>query len=73
MMSKRKSNKADLAPSRTEKKGFSQYVLGFFLLLYTLFCGLPVILAFIAALQMRRQSPKTVFFCRTWSWQVIQY
>ena len=39
----------DLAPSRREKKGFGQYVLGFFLLLYTLFCFLPFLLVVIAA------------------------
>ena len=39
----------DMAPSRKEKKGPAQYVLGFFLLLYTLFCGLPIVLVFIAA------------------------
>ncbi len=48
-MSRRKGNKADLASSRKDKKGFGQYVLGFFLLLYTLFCGLPIVLTFIAA------------------------
>ena len=48
-MSKKKGNAADLAPSRKEKKGIGQYVLGFFLLLYTLFCFLPVLLVFIAA------------------------
>lgn len=45
----RKGNKADLAPSRRERKGIGQYILGFFLLLYTLFCGLPIVLVFIAA------------------------
>lgn len=48
-MSNRKGNKADLAPSRRDKKGLGQFVLGFFLLLYTLFCLLPVLLVFIAA------------------------
>ena len=48
-MSKRKGNAADLAPSRREKKGIGQYILGFCLLLYTLFCFLPVLLVFIAA------------------------
>lgn len=48
-MSKRKGNKADLAPSRREKKGIGQYILGFFLLIYTLFCVLPVLLVFVAA------------------------
>ena len=45
----KKGNKADLLPSKQEKKGLGQYILGFFLLLYTLFCGLPVLLVFIAA------------------------
>ena len=48
-MSKRKGNAADLAPSKKEKKGLGQYILGFFLLLYTLFCALPVVLVFVAA------------------------
>lgn len=48
-MSKRKGNAADLAMSKTEKKGIGQYILGFFLLLYTLFCGLPVLLVMISA------------------------
>ena len=39
----------DLAPSRREKKGVGQYILGFFLLLYTLFCFLPFLLVVIAA------------------------
>ena len=45
----KKGNKADLMPSKQEKKGLGQYILGFFLLLYTLFCGLPILLVFIAA------------------------
>ena len=45
----KKGNNMDLAPSRREKKGVGQYILGFFLLLYTLFCALPVILVFISA------------------------
>ena len=45
----RKGNKADLLPSKQEKKGIGQLILGFFLLLYTLFCGLPILLVFIAA------------------------
>ena len=44
-----KKGNLDLAPSRREKKGVGQYILGFFLLLYTLFCALPVILVFISA------------------------
>ena len=45
----KKGNMADLAPSKKEKKGPGQYILGFFLLLYTLFCLLPVVLVFVAA------------------------
>ena len=45
----KKGNMADLAPSKREKKGPGQYILGFFLLLYTLFCLLPVVLVFVAA------------------------
>ena len=45
----KKGNKADLLPSKQEKKGVGQYILGFFLLLYTLFCGLPILLVIIAA------------------------
>lgn len=50
-MGKRKGNKKnlDLAPSRRQKKGLGQFILGFFLLAYTLFCLIPVLLAFIAA------------------------
>lgn len=48
-MSKRKANSKDLAPSRKEKKGIGQYILAFFLILYTLFCALPIWLAFVAA------------------------
>lgn len=48
-MSKKKSNAADLAASKTEKKGIGQYILGLCLLLYTLFCFLPVVLVFVAA------------------------
>ncbi len=40
----------DLAPSgKKHKFGFGQGVLGFILLLYTLFCFLPVLLVVIAA------------------------
>lgn len=48
-ITKVKGNKADLEPSRTEKKGIGQYILGLVLLIYTLFCALPVLLVFIAA------------------------
>lgn len=45
----RKGNKKDLAPSRTERKTFGQFVLAFLLLIYTAYCFLPIILVFIAA------------------------
>lgn len=60
-MSKRKGNKADLAMSKTEKKGIGQYILGFFLLLYTLFCALPVILVFVAAFSDENSISKNGF------------
>ena len=44
-----KKGNLDLAPSRREKKGLGQYILGSFLLLYTLFCALPVVLVFVSA------------------------
>ena len=49
-MAKEKINKnADLMPSKKDKKGLGQYILGFLLLLYTLFCFLPIVLVVIAA------------------------
>ena len=39
----------DLAASKTEKKGLGQYILLLMLIVYTLFCALPVILVFVAA------------------------
>ena len=39
----------DLAPSRQEKKGVGQVILALCLLIFTLFCFLPVLLVFIAA------------------------
>ena len=48
-ITKVKGNKADLEPSRTEKKGIGQYILGLLLLIYTLFCALPILLVFIGA------------------------
>ncbi len=68
-MSKRKGNAADLAPSKMEKKGPGQYVLGFFLLLYTLFCALPVLLVFIAAFTDEKAITQNgfSFFPEKWS------
>lgn len=48
-MNKKKNKNMDLAPSRRERKGIGQYILGACLMLYTLFCGLPIVLVFIAA------------------------
>lgn len=68
-MSKRKGNSADLAPSKKEKKGLGQYILGFFLLLYTLFCALPVVLVFIAAFTDEKAIAQNgySFFPEKWS------
>lgn len=48
-MSKRSDRRADLVPSRKERKGFGQYILGIMLFIYTMFCALPIILVFISA------------------------
>lgn len=68
-MSKRKGNAADLAPSKKEKKGIGQYILGFFLFLYTLFCGLPILLVFIAAFSDEKAITQNgfSFFPEKWS------
>lgn len=68
-MSKRKGNSADLMPSKSEKKGLGQYILGFCLLLYTLFCGLPVLLVFISAFTDEAAISKNGFsyFPEKWS------
>ena len=68
-MSKRKGNAADLAPSKKEKKGIRQIILGFFLFLYTLFCGLPILLVFIAAFSDEKAITQNgfSFFPEKWS------
>ena len=68
-MSKRKGNAADLAPSKKEKKGIGQIILGFFLFLYTLFCGLPILLVFIAAFSDEKAITQNgfSFFPEKWS------
>lgn len=48
-MSKNRGNKADLAPSRRDKKGIGQYLLLFILFVYTVLCALPIILVFVSA------------------------
>ncbi len=45
---KRKKKEAE-EMSSPGKKTFGQYVLAFFLMIYTLFCALPVVLVFVAA------------------------
>ena len=61
-MSKRKGNAADLAPSKKEKKGIGQIILGFFLFLYTL-------LVFIAAFSDEKAITQNgfSFFPEKWS------
>ena len=68
-MSAKKEKNLDLMPSKTEKNGVHQYVLGFFLLVYTLFCALPVLLAFIAAFTDEKTINKNgfSFFPEKWS------
>ncbi len=44
-----KNNDLDLAPSKREHFGIGQVILAFLLLLFTLFCALPVVLVFVAA------------------------
>lgn len=68
-MGKRKGNAADLAPSRSERKGIGQYILGFFLLVFTLFCSLPILLVFIAAVTDEKTiaSNGFSFFPAKWS------
>lgn len=56
-----KKGNLDLAPSRREKKGLGQYILGLCLLLYTLFCALPVILVFISAFTDEKAINKNGF------------
>ena len=65
----KKESMADLASSRTEKTGFGQYVLGFILFLYTLFCTLPVILVFVSAFADEQTINKYgfSFFPKKWS------
>lgn len=70
MMSKTKKIKnADLAPSRKTRTGIGQYILGFFLLIYTLFCALPILLVFIAAFTDEKAIAQNgfSFFPEKWS------
>ncbi len=65
-----KKGNLDLAPSRREKKGIGQYILGFFLLLYTLFCALPVVLVFIAAFSDEQSINKNGFSFTPEKWSM---
>ena len=69
MSGKKKMKNADLAPSRKQRKGVGQYILGFFLLLYTLFCALPILLVFIAAFTDEKAITQNgfSFFPEKWS------
>lgn len=62
---------ADLAPSRKEKKGLGQYILGFILLLYTLFCFLPVLLVFINAFADEKAIAQNGFTFWPAKWSMI--
>lgn len=65
----KKNKNLDIAPSRRERGGFGQAILGLFLLLYTLFCALPVILVFVAAFTDEKTINKNGFslFPEKWS------
>ncbi|MCQ2519409.1 MAG: carbohydrate ABC transporter permease [Lachnospiraceae bacterium] len=65
----KKNKNLDIAPSRRERGGLGQAILGFFLLLYTLFCALPVILVFVAACTDEKTINKNGFslFPEKWS------
>lgn len=62
---------ADLAPSRKEKKGLGQYILGFILLMYTLFCFLPVLLVFINAFADEKAIAQNGFTFWPAKWSMI--
>ena len=66
-MSKKKN--LDLAPSRRERKTVGQYILLFFLIVYTLFCALPILLVFIAAFTDEKAITQNgfSFFPEKWS------
>ena len=49
MAKNKKKENLDLQSSGLEKKGVGQYILFLLLLLYTLFCALPILLVFISA------------------------
>lgn len=65
----KKGNSKDLAPSRTERKTFGQFVLLILLLAYTAYCFLPIILVFIAAFTDEKYISQHgfTFFPEKWS------
>lgn len=69
MSGMKKIKNADLAPSRRQRKSLGQYILGFFLMLYTLFCALPILLVFIAAFTDEKAITQNgfSFFPEKWS------
>ncbi len=58
---RKEKKEKDFEPVEKGKKTFGQYVLGFFLLLYTLFCALPVLLVFIVAFTSEQAIQKNGF------------
>lgn len=68
-----KNKDLDLAPSKREKKGLGQYILLFCLLLYTLFCFLPVLLVVVAAFTDESSITKNgfSFFPEKWSFDAM--
>jgi len=68
-MSKKKNTALDIAPSKKEKFGVGQVILGFCLLLYTFFCMYPVLLVFVAAFTDEKTINKNGFslFPEKWS------
>jgi len=59
----------DLAPSKKDRVGIGQFILGFFLLVYTVFCFIPVLLVFVAAFTDEKAiaSNGFSFFPEKWS------
>ena len=58
---RKEKKEKEFEPVEKGKKTFGQYVLGFFLLLYTLFCALPVLLVFIVAFTSEQAIQKNGF------------
>lgn len=56
-----KKKNLDLAPSRRERKTVGQYILLACLIIYTVFCALPIILVFVAAFTDEQTITKNGF------------